>query len=110
MLDRGTGMGFGSFKYSMYAYTYMGTKTISLTDEAYERLKACKREGESFSDVVNRITGGERDVWKGFGTYSDEGGERLREAVAEGQEETDREMRERGERIATELGSSGEGE
>lgn len=48
----------------------------------------------------------------GFGSfkYSDEGSERLREAVAEGREETDREMRERGERIATELGSSGEDE
>jgi len=30
----------------------MGTKTISLADDAYERLKERKREGESFSDVV----------------------------------------------------------
>lgn len=34
----------------------MGTKTISLADDAYERLKAAKREGESFSDVVRRLT------------------------------------------------------
>lgn len=33
----------------------MGTKTISLSDDAYERLKAKKREGESFSDVVRRL-------------------------------------------------------
>lgn len=35
----------------------MGTKTINLTDAAYVRLQALKREGESFSDVVDRLTG-----------------------------------------------------
>lgn len=43
----------------MFTYTYihsMGTKTISLSDEAYSRLKAEKREGESFTQVVNRLT------------------------------------------------------
>jgi len=34
----------------------MGTTTISLKDEAYERLKSEKRAGESFSDVVMRLT------------------------------------------------------
>lgn len=34
----------------------MGTTTISLRDEAYNRLKEAKREGESFSDVVLRLT------------------------------------------------------
>jgi predicted CopG family antitoxin len=35
----------------------MGTTTISLNDEAYERLKAEKEDDESFSDVVMRLTG-----------------------------------------------------
>lgn len=35
----------------------MGTKTISLEDSAYQTLKAAKRPGESFSDVVRRIVG-----------------------------------------------------
>ncbi len=35
----------------------MGTKTISLSEEAYDRLKRRKREGESFNDVVNRLAG-----------------------------------------------------
>ena len=33
----------------------MGTTTISLKQEAYERLKMAKRGGESFSDVVLRL-------------------------------------------------------
>jgi predicted CopG family antitoxin len=34
----------------------MGTKTISIDDEAYKRLKQQKKGNESFSDVVKRIT------------------------------------------------------
>ncbi|MFQ6137253.1 MAG: antitoxin VapB family protein [Candidatus Hydrothermarchaeales archaeon] len=33
----------------------MTSKTISLSEEAYEKLKAEKRRGESFSKVVNRL-------------------------------------------------------
>lgn len=38
-------------------YSYMGTTTISLNNEAYRVLKAQKREGESFSDLVLRKFG-----------------------------------------------------
>ena len=42
----------------MHAYTHLlATKTISLTEAAYARLQALKREGESFSNVVDRLTG-----------------------------------------------------
>jgi predicted CopG family antitoxin len=34
----------------------MSSKNISLREDAYERLAARKREGESFSDVVLRLT------------------------------------------------------
>lgn len=34
----------------------MGTKTISIDDEAYKRLKNQKIDNESFSDVVKRLT------------------------------------------------------
>ncbi len=34
----------------------MGTKNISLRDSAYERLLSLKKEGESFSDLVERLT------------------------------------------------------
>lgn len=35
----------------------MGSRTISLDDDAYEKLKAAKEPGESFSDVVHRLLG-----------------------------------------------------
>ena len=34
----------------------MATKTLSITEEAYERLSSKKRGKESFSEVINRIT------------------------------------------------------
>lgn len=39
----------------MYIYTYMGTKTISIMDEAYEALLKEKITGESFTDVIIRL-------------------------------------------------------
>lgn len=33
----------------------MGTKTISIRDETYIQLKNAKLEGESFSDVIDRL-------------------------------------------------------
>ena len=33
----------------------MATKTITVTEDAYESLKDLKKEGESFSDVLLRI-------------------------------------------------------
>lgn len=33
----------------------MGYKTISLSDEAYEKLASLKRKGESFTDVILRL-------------------------------------------------------
>lgn len=34
----------------------MGTRTISLADDAYEALSRMRQPGESFSDVVRRLT------------------------------------------------------
>lgn len=35
----------------------MRTRNISISDEAYSRLAAEKKPNESFTDVINRITG-----------------------------------------------------
>jgi hypothetical protein len=40
-----------------YVYVYsMASKNVTITEDAYDRLKALKREGESFSDLVVRLT------------------------------------------------------
>ena len=35
----------------------MGTRNISISDEAYAKLAALKEPGESFTDVINRLAG-----------------------------------------------------
>ena len=35
----------------------MAHKTLTISEEAYNSLVALKKEGESFTDVINRITG-----------------------------------------------------
>ncbi|QSG14207.1 antitoxin VapB family protein [Halapricum desulfuricans] len=74
----------------------MGTKTLTITEEAYERLRAHKRDDESFTDTILRITGDERDVMKGFGAMSDVEG--FREEVERVRGELDGDLRERAER------------
>jgi len=63
----------------------MAKKTISLDEEAYEHLKAHKREGESFSDVVRRIAG-ERSWSEVTGILSTEEATHLQDSIAAGRE------------------------
>lgn len=71
----------------------MGSKTISLTEEAYNRLREHKREGESFTDVVLRLTDSGDDPLAGFGAMRDVEG--FREAVERTRDELDEDLRER---------------
>jgi predicted CopG family antitoxin len=57
-------------------------KSIRLSEEAYNRLAAHKREDETLSDVVLRLAG-ERSLLELAGILSDDEADALREAVEE---------------------------
>ncbi|MDL5363179.1 antitoxin VapB family protein [Halalkalicoccus sp. NIPERK01] len=76
----------------------MATKTISLDEEAYERLKARKREGESFSEVVKRIAG-ERSWAEVAGILSEDEADDLEAIIEDGRERS----RDRRNRLADDL-------
>lgn len=71
----------------------MASKNITVTEEAYERLAEHKREGESFTDVVLRLAGDERDVMSGFGAMADVDG--FREEAEATRDDLDDSLRER---------------
>ena len=57
----------------------MGYKNISLREDIYLRLRKAKREGESFTEVIERLLAPDDDIIDLFGTFSmsDEERERL---------------------------------
>lgn len=71
----------------------VATKNITVREETYRQLKALKREDESFSDLVDRLTAREHSMTEVAGTMpglasdASAGRERLREEFAEEQDE-----------------------
>lgn len=58
----------------------MSTKTISITEEAYKRLASKKKEKESFSSVINRLTS--KDSLLNFaGIFSKSGAAKLEKNI-----------------------------
>jgi len=39
-----------------YTQRFLATKNIAISEESYQRLKALKKPGESFTDVIERVT------------------------------------------------------
>jgi len=60
----------------------MVTKTITVTNEAYERLKGMKEGNESFSEAIIRISG-KRPLSDFYGILRHESAEDLRRVVKE---------------------------
>ncbi len=55
-------------------------KTITLTSEAYDRLRALKRDGESFSETIVRVTN-RPPLMSFFGTLSPDSGLELERVI-----------------------------
>lgn len=65
----------------------MGTKTISITDDAYRRLLSLKKDSESFSMIIERITG-KIMLDNFFGVLSGEGADRLERLIEDNRNKT----------------------
>jgi predicted CopG family antitoxin len=74
------------------------SKSIRLSEEAYERLNAHKREDETFSEVVLRLAG-ERSLLELAGILSDEEADALRDAVDERRDRRAEELEETADRM-----------
>ena len=80
----------------------MGTKTISITDDAYMRFASLKKENESFSMIIERVTG-KKKLKDFFGVLLKETADEL-ESVIKGGRKEHRKMRElRMKKIGKEL-------
>ena len=72
----------------------MASKTISLKEETYERLRRAKGEDESFSDAIDRLLGGDdaHSLLNLVGLLDDEEADRVRERMREFRENVDDRM------------------
>lgn len=86
----------------------MGTKTIGITDEVYARLKARKREGESFTELVDRLMEEARPDWRaGFGSLAEDEASELGRLVEEERAGLDRGLAGRQERTLDAMADDG---
>jgi len=67
-------------------FTRMTTKTLTITEEAYERLRARKSGDESFSELIIRITH-RRPLADFAGILEGESGSALKKAVEDSRRE-----------------------
>lgn len=75
-----------------HTYTDMATKTISITEEAYERLKTKKKGNESFSEVITRITN-KKSILELAGLLTQEQADHLEKSIAASRERSRKRMR-----------------
>lgn len=63
----------------------MPSRTIQVTDEAYELLASLKRDRESFTDVVRRLAG-EHTLFDIVGVLDEDQARRMEQRVEQGRE------------------------
>ena len=75
----------------------MVTKTLTITKDAYERLKMLKKPDESFSKVIKRITEDKQDIMRFAGALSylsDEEMEEIKSGIKQMREHASKKFRE----------------
>ncbi len=72
---------------------------IRVSDRVKRELNRLRREGESYNDILERVLGSEHvgDFYDGFGRWSDEEAERVRDGRRRAKEKRKERMRERAE-------------
>ena len=72
---------------------------IRVSNRVKRELNRLRREGESYNDVLERVLDEDRigDFYDGFGRWSDEEAERVREGRRKSKEKRKQRMRERAE-------------
>jgi len=80
----------------------MATTNISITEDAYARLASLRKGNESFSDIINRITGKKR-LLDYAGILSKESADRIEQHIKESRRRFQKDSRRRLKRIIREL-------
>ncbi len=71
----------------------MNARTLSLSDEVYARLDAARKEGESFNEVITRLTD-KKSLMNIVGFLKEEGAEEMWKVIGEMRERSrDRTLR-----------------
>jgi predicted CopG family antitoxin len=86
------------FKQAVYERIHMGTKSARLDKDAYERIKAHKREGEPFSEAIDRLTS-EYSLLDFAGGYSADDADRHRALLNQADERATVDRQDRLERL-----------
>ena len=69
----------------------MSTKTITITEDAYDFLNVTREDYESFSDVIIRL-GGKTELLDLAGLLTEEEAEIVEKKIQESRRETDKKM------------------
>jgi predicted CopG family antitoxin len=77
----------------------MGTKNIAISDEAYQRLKMLKKPGESFTQVIERMTRS-RGILELAGTLSPQQAAQVKERVREIRDDSSRRLQHTTEKLS----------